>query len=188
MTTMKFRFIALAASVLAIAACSDSPQLSSAPDEARMDANASSNGAVQSISGNGDIDTPEIPGVQPGGLRRMELQARRSADGTVSGKLTLRQEWENGQTLEADITCFTIAGTRAYVGAVLKAVNGEPYNSHLALRIIVDDNGEGTQDAPDRASQAAAAVETFQPQAFCTNASLVLPMHDLVRGNLQIRP
>ena len=179
---MTFRFFALAASVLAIAGCADTPQLPAAPEEARLSAAPGSNGVAQSISGNADINLPL-------GLRRMEIHARKSTDGTVSGRFVIRQEWDGGNTLEADVVCFTIVGNRAFVGAVLTAVNGVPYEDYFSWRVVMVDNGEGANAAPDQSSQAASSTQQDgQPQLFCNNASLVLPMHDLVRGNLAIRP
>jgi hypothetical protein len=178
---MKFRFIGLAASVLAIAGCSDQPRLPSAPGEVRLSAAPESNGVVQSISGNADIDAPE-------GLRRMEIHARKSADGTVSGRFYLKQEWGNRDTYEADVVCFTIVGNRAYVGGVLTRVNGVPFLDYLSLRVVMVDNGEGANAAPDQSSQAFSVQQPGQPQLFCNNAALVLPMHELIRGNLTIRP
>lgn len=180
---MKVRHFALAFTVVASAACADNATTAVAPTGLHLSANSSSNGTAQSINGNADIDVPA-----PQGLRRLVIHARKETDGTVSGQFKIRQEWNGGQDLEADIMCFTIVGNKAYVGGVLKAVDGVPYNGHLALRLVMVDNGEGSKDAPDQSSQAAAAIETFQPQAFCNNASLVLPMHNLVRGNLQVRP
>lgn len=178
---MKFRHFALTLSVVASAACADNATTPVDPTELRLSANSSSNGAAQSINGNAHINAPE-------GYRRMVIHARKEADGTVSGKFIIRQEWNGGLELEADISCFTIVDNRAYVGAVLTAVDGVPYNGHLALRVVMVDNGEGSNSAPDQSSQVAASDAPFQPQAFCTNANLVLPMHDLVRGNLQVRP
>lgn len=177
---MKFRFIALATSLLSIAACADSPQMPLAPDEVRLSANEGSNGVVQSISGNADIEVPE-------GLRRMNVQARKAADGSVTGLLTIRQEWDGGTDFEAEIVCFTIVGSKAYVGALLKSLNGVPFNGYYAYRLVMEDNGEGS-GAPDRSSRLFDAQQAGQPQLFCNNASLVLPMFDLTRGNLQIRP
>jgi len=54
--------------------------------------------------------------------------------------------------------------------------------------VVMVDNGEGANAAPDQSSQAFALQQEGQPQLFCNNASLVLPLHDLVRGNLAIRP
>lgn len=179
---MRSRFIALAASVLAIAGCADHPQLPAATGEVHLSAAPGSNGVAQSINGNADINAPQ-------GLRRMVIHARKSTDGAVSGTLTIRQEWDGGNTLEADVVCFTIVDNRAYVGAVLTAQNGVPYDDYLSLRVVMVDNGEGANAAPDQSSQAAtSAQQDGQPQLFCSNASLVLPLHDLVRGNLAIRP
>ncbi|HST57851.1 MAG TPA: hypothetical protein VLK84_04115, partial [Longimicrobium sp.] len=118
---MRSRFIALAAGVLAIAGCADHPELPAIPGEVRLSAAPGSNGVVQSINGNADIDAPE-------GLRRMVIHARKSTDGTVSGTFTIRQEWGDQNTFEADVVCFTIVGNRAYVGGVVTAVNGVPYD------------------------------------------------------------
>jgi hypothetical protein len=178
---MKFRFIAVAASVLAIAGCADQPQLPTAPEGVLLSAAPGSNGVVQSISGNADINTPE-------GLRRMEIHARKSADGTVSGGFYLKQEWGDQNTYEADVVCFTIVGNRAYVGGVLTSVNGVPFEDYVSFRVVMVDNGEGANAAPDQSSQAFSVQQPGQPQLFCNNASLILPMHDLVRGNLTIRP
>jgi hypothetical protein len=178
---MRSRFIALAASVLAIAGCADHPQLPAASGEVHLSAAPGSNGVVQSINGNADINAPE-------GLRRMEIHARKSADGSVSGRFYLKQEWGDRDTYEADVVCFTIVGNRAYVGGVLTAVNGVPYDEYISLRVVMIDNGEGANAAPDQASQAFSLQQPGQPQLFCSNASLVLPLHDLVRGNLAIRP
>jgi hypothetical protein len=181
-TIMTSRFIALAASVLAIAGCADHPQLPAASQEVLLSAAPGSNGVAQSISGNADIEVPQ-------GLRRMVINARKSADGTVSGKFVIRQEWTDGNTLEADVICFTIVDNRAYVGAVLTAMNGVPYDGYFSLRMVMVDNGEGANAAPDQSSQAATTTQQAgQPQLFCSNASLVLPLHDVVRGNLAIRP
>jgi hypothetical protein len=181
--TMKFRSIALAASVLALAGCADKLPLSTAPGDASFSAHPASNGVAQSINGNADINAPQ-------GLRRMAIHARKSTDGTVSGRLVIRQEWVDGNTIEADITCFTIVDNRAYVGAVVKEMNGVPFEDFLAFRLVMIDNGEGANAAPDQSSQAATSGPQAipQPQTFCNNANLVLPMHDLVRGNLAIRP
>lgn len=179
---MRSRFIALAASVLAIAGCADHPQLPAASGEVHLSAAPGSNGVAQSINGNADIIIPQ-------GLRRMAIHARKATDGTVSGKFIIRQEWDGGNTLEADVVCFTIVDNRAYVGAVLTAQNGVPYEDYFSFRVVMVDNGEGANAAPDQSSQAASsAQQAGQPQLFCNNASLVLPMHDLVRGNLAIRP
>lgn len=178
---MRFRFIALAASVLAIAGCIDHPQLPAAPTELRLSADPESNGVVQSINGNADIEAPE-------GLRRMEIHARKSTDGTVTGRFVLRQQWGTENTIEADVVCFTIVGNRAFVGGVITAVNGVPYEDYFSLRVVMVDNGEGANAAPDQSSQAFSFQQAGQPQLFCNNAALVLPMHDLVRGNLTIRP
>ncbi|WP_420126273.1 hypothetical protein [Longimicrobium sp.] len=178
---MRSRFIALAASVLALASCADHPQLPATPAEMRVSAASASNGVVQSINGNADIQAPE-------GLRRMEIHARKSADGTVSGRFFLKQRWGDEDTYEADVVCFTIVGNRAYVGGVLTKVNGVPYEEYASFRLVMVDNGEGASAAPDQSSQAFSFQQPGQPQLFCSNASLVLPMYDLVRGNLQIRP
>jgi hypothetical protein len=178
---MKFRFFVLASGVLAIAGCADQPQLPAAPGEARLSAAPGSNGVAQSINGTADIDAPE-------GLRRMEIHARKSTDGTVSGRFVLRQQWGDENTYEADVVCFTIVGNRAFVGGVLTKVNGVPYDDYFSFRVVMVDNGEGANAAPDQSSQVLALQQEGQPQLFCDNASLVLPMHDLVRGNLVIRP
>lgn len=178
---MRSRFIALAASVLAIAGCADHPQLPAASAEVHLSAAPGSNGVAQSINGNADINAPE-------GLRRMEIHARKSTDGTVSGRFFLKQEWGDRNTYEADVVCFTIVGNRAYVGGVLTSVNGVPYEEYTSLRVVMVDNGEGADAAPDQSSQAFSLQQPGQPQLFCNNASLVLPMYDLVRGNLTIRP
>lgn len=180
---MKFRSIALAASVLALAGCADNLPSPTAATDASFSANPGSNGVAQSINGNADINVTE-------GLRRMEIHARKSTDGAVSGRLVIRQAWSNGNTIEADITCFTIVANRAYVGAVVTEMNGVPSENFLALRLVMVDNGEGANAAPDQSSQAATSGPQAipQPETFCNNANLVLPMHDLVRGNLAIRP
>lgn len=183
---MNFSRIALTTSMLALAACADTGQLPSAPDQADMVVSGEPN-FVQSISGNADIDTPYVPGVQPGGLRRMVIQARKEADGTVTGTLTIRQEWEGGSTLEAEVTCLTIDGNKARVGAVLTSTDGVPTPTYVALRIMMIDNGEGQAAAPDQASQAQGTLDPAQPQIFCNNPLAAFPMLDLVRGNLQIR-
>jgi hypothetical protein len=145
---------------------------------------------MQSVSGNADIDTPD-------GLRRMTIQARKETDGSVNGSLTVRQEWGNQDVLEADVTCFTIVENRAYVGAVLKAINGQPVTYYRPVRLLVVDNGEGSDAAPDQSSrllvdltpeEVGVIPPTAQPQTFCNIAARVFPMYDLVRGNVQVRP
>ena len=178
---MRSRFIILAAGVLALAGCADHPQLPGAAEEVRLSAAPGSNGVAQSINGNADILVPE-------GLRRLAIHARKSTDGTVRGKFTIRQEWEGGNTFEADVVCFTIVDNRAYVGGVVTAVNGVPYDDYYSFRLVMVDNGEGANAAPDQSSQAYSVQQPGQPQLFCNNAALVLPLHDLVRGNLAIRP
>lgn len=93
-------------------------------------------------------------------------------DGTVSGTFTIRQEWGDQNTFDADVVCFTIVGNEGY----------------YSFGVVMDDNGEGANADPDQSSQAFSLQQPGQPQLFCNNASLVLPMHDLVRGNLAIRP
>jgi hypothetical protein len=67
-------------------------------------------------------------------------------------------------------------------------VNGVPYDGYFSFRVVMVDNGEGENAAPDQSSQAFSLQQAGQPQLFCNNASLALPLHDLVRGNLAIRP
>ena len=148
---MNIRCIALAASVLALAGCADDLPSPTASGAAHFSADPASNGVAQSINGNADINAPQ-------GLRRMEIHARKSTDGTVDGRLVIRQEWVDGNTIEADVTCFTIVDNRAYVGAVVKEMNGVPFEDFLALRLVMVDNGEGANAAPDQSSQAATSL------------------------------
>jgi hypothetical protein len=79
--------------------------------------------------------------------RTFAFTARRYADGTVKGR------WERYGYYHGDVVCFTIDGNEARIGTISSDVPSA-YNPwpNRSGGFMVQDNGEGANDPPDRMS------------------------------------
>lgn len=132
--------------VLALAAC-ESPVTApeASPDLDRVMArggNGNGNAIVASVTGAGHFDIG-------GTFRRTSVTARVYADGSVKGQI----EWHRNRKVHAEVTCLTVVGNRAYVGAtVTKDTSTDDVGGDMMF--IVEDNGQGANDPADRLSLA----------------------------------
>jgi hypothetical protein len=82
----------------------------------------------------------------------------------------------------------------AYVGGVQTAKNGVPVTDYVKQRVVLVDNGEGSEALPDQSNLVVFEGFPGEPADFCEDrpalSSLPLfsrPLYDVVRGNLSIR-
>lgn len=155
---------------------------------------------VESITGSGHFVT-KFPAYVVGVWRNFTLTAKKAMDGSVTGKYQIVVHVEDGPptVYRGPISCFTIVGNTAWVGAHI------PGNTPTDIAFQVVDNGEGSGTPPDKAGLFVEA-EVFQlpagfAQWFCDATPVfieALPapwnqvpifalLSDVVAGNIQIK-
>lgn len=133
-----------------------------------------------SASGHGNVI--QLPS---GALRTFSFHARVMPDGTVQGEYDNHNR-QGGFVNHGDLDCIRFIGTNGAVmsGRVTRSTNpAAPEGSISVFR--VEDNGEGSDDAPDRVSALAlfAANSPNNCMTFTPAATIAM-----VGGNVQVRP
>ena len=147
-------------------------------------------GPVASASGgvHWTIALPNPFGVEVGN-RPLAFNARKYADGTVSGHFTYHQVVE-GESFNfgVDVTCRNVYdGNRAKIGGIIKTSNDPTLPPGTFAWFQVFDNGEGSQSPPDRSSLIGFGNEAAN-EAFCNSSALPRFGPWDVQGQVQIRP
>jgi hypothetical protein len=196
----KLFFIPMLALVFACADTVTEPQMTleiSAAKVARADVGGP---WAASITGSGHYVTGPLA-YNPGVWRTFTINAKKAMDGSVEGKFKVLLHVEDGPpiTYKGPISCFTIVGNTAWVGAHL------PGNDPSDIAFHVVDNGEGQDSPPDQAGLfVEAAFWNLSPglaQMWCDETPEyltempfpynVVPVQALLRdieaGNIQIR-
>jgi hypothetical protein len=147
----------------------------------------------ESASGHGSLRT--VPADENSKLRQFSFNARRLADGTVTGHAVLINPAFTGENehspyqLHVDISCLRVVGNIAIMGGTTSRTN-DP-NLVDAVFFTVQDNGEGS-DAGDRISRVFFWDDdpdtTGDPQACLLTAPLAFPLEEIENGNIQVRP
>jgi len=168
---MRIHLRTIMAAALAVAGCSDAPDISS-PLAAHLGA-----GVVASATGSAHTQTG-------GELRVTVFSANQLADGSVSGEFTINilaidARWRTR------VECLTVVGNRAFIGGTIVDT------SHPVIRVgtksyfWVDDSGPGS-DQPDRVSLAGVNETQEGMDDFCGLIQNLLPGRDVLQGDVRV--
>jgi hypothetical protein len=120
--------------------------------------------------------------------RTLAFNARKAADGTVTGRFEYHQVVE-GEAFKfnVDVTCFEVYdGNRAKIGGVIEVSNDPTLPAGTFAWFQVFDEGEGGGAPPDRSSLIGFGDEAAN-EAFCNNPALPRFGPWDVHGNAQVR-
>ncbi len=156
-------------------------------------------GFVEKITGSGHFVTGPLA-YNPGVWRTFTMKAKKGADGSVEGSFQILLHVEDGPPIqyEGPISCFTLQGNVAWIGAHL------PGNTPSDIAFQVVDNGEGSGSPPDQAGLFVESQLFGLPsglaQRFCDDTPVIMDempppyntvpiwalLSDVVGGNIQI--
>ena len=168
----------------AVAACS-----SEAPTSIRVPSRAAlgTNAPEISVTGSVHFTNPDFFG-NPVEVRTLTFNARKNADGEVSGHFEYQQVFlGNTFKFRGEMTCLTVIGNRAWLGAlILDATNPARIGQFGWWQVT--DNGEGADDDADLGGLVGLGTEA-RNEAYCANHPDDIPQVGPVpaRGNVQIR-
>src|SRR3954470_24343699 len=141
---------------------------------------------TESASGAGALD---------GGDRHFSFNAKRNADGSITGQAELTNKSFTGANgtspykLHVDISCMKVVGNIAIFGGTTKRTN-DP-NLVDAVFFSVQDNGEPGKGT-DRISRVFFwdddPTTTGDPQACLLTGPADFPLEPIDAGNIQVRP
>jgi hypothetical protein len=150
---------------------------------------AAGNDVVASASGgvHWTIPLPNVFGIEVGN-QPLAFNARKYADGTVSGHFTYHQVVEGASfDFGVDVTCMNVYdGNRAKIGGVVKTSNDPTLPPGVFAWFQVFDNGEGANAPPDQSSLIGFGDEAAN-EAFCNSPNLPRFGPWDVQGNVQVR-
>lgn len=147
---------------------------------------ATAAGIGPSASGSSHLVAHDVFGLQTLELRHFEFNAKTRHDGSMAGRFNYL-DIEDGAPFSADgpVTCLTVIGDDAWVGAVI-ADSNDPTVVGLGAWWHVTDNGEGADDPAD--------VTTFlgvgtldATAAYCAAHAPYRFPFSIDRGNIQVR-
>lgn len=120
--------------------------------------------------------------------RTLSFNARKYADGSVSGRFEYHQVVEGEAfVFNVDVTCFNVYdGNRAKIGGVIEVSNDPTLPAGVFAWFQVFDNGEGANASPDRSSLIGFGNEAAN-EAFCNSPNLPRFGPWDVQGNVQVR-
>jgi hypothetical protein len=148
---------------------------------------------AESASGHGSLRTdPTENSMQ----RQFSFNARRLADGTVTGHAVLVNPLFTGENdrspyqLHVDISCMRVVGNIAIMGGMTTRTNDPSLFD--AVFFSVQDNGEGNGALRDRISRVFFwdddPTTTGDPQACLLTAPTDFLLEEIENGNIQVRP
>lgn len=120
--------------------------------------------------------------------RTLAFNARRYADGSVSGRFEYHQVVE-GEAFKfnVEVTCMGFYdGNRAKIGGVIRVSNDPTLPPGTYAWFQVFDNGEGADDPPDQSTLVGFGTEAAN-EAFCNSPNLPRFGPWDVEGNAQVR-
>ena len=139
-----------------------------------------------SATGGAHLVVHNVFGLQTLELQTFSFNAKANGDGTADGWFNYH-ELDDGAPFTANgpVTCLTVIGNDAWIGAVIDNSNDPTYDG-LGAWWHVTDNGEGAGTAPD--------ITTFMgvgsladTQAFCDNHPAYRHPFPIDNGNIQVR-
>jgi hypothetical protein len=146
-------------------------------------------GLVASASGgmHWTIDLPNPFGVVVGN-QPLTFNAKRYADGTVSGQFEYHQvALGESFNFHVDVTCLNVYdGNRAKIGGVITVSNDPTLPPGVFAWFQVFDNGEGANAPPDRSGLVGFGNEAAN-EAFCNSPAGPRFGPWDVEGNVQVR-
>ena len=167
-----------------IACTGESPTAIHVPARAAL---GTGNAPEVSVNGSVHFTNPDFFG-NPVEVRTLTFNARRNADGEVSGHFEYQQVFlGNTFKFRGEMTCLTVIGNRAWLGAlILDATN--PVRIGQFAWWQVTDNGEGENDDADLGGLVGLGSEA-RNNAYCADHPNDIPQVGPfpARGNVQIR-
>jgi hypothetical protein len=146
---------------------------------------ASNTDAMQSVTGH-----YQFVGINTGNDFKYSFSAIRHNDGSVSGEFEERvlfaSTGEFIRQTHGTVTCFQIVGNAARIGGVVDQATDPRFLPGTEFRLVVEDNGTGASDPPDRGSNARFGFPGTA-EAFC-NAGTAFNIEDIQHGNIEVRP
>lgn len=138
---------------------------------------ASATGLVASATGSGHI-------MIAGERRTFAFNAKKAANGSVTGQFQLNNRQQE-VVLHAEITCITVVGNRARIGARITRSTSTATLPGFFSAFTVVDNGEGSSAPPDQLSlvfsSPAPGFDTFH-----CSTGFFLPLNPVEDGNIQV--
>jgi hypothetical protein len=143
--------------------------------------------AAASGSAHWTIPLPNAFGVEVGN-RTLSFNARKDADGSVSGRFEYHQVVEGTAFIfNVAVTCLNVYdGNRAKIGGVIEVSNDPTLPPGTFAWFQVFDNGEGANAPPDQSSLIGFGSEAAN-EAFCNSPNLPRFGPWDVSGNVQVR-
>jgi len=151
---------------------------------------ADPSGSPVTASANGSahwtIPLPNPFGVEVGN-RTLSFNARKYADGTVTGRFEYHQVVEGEAFIfNVDVSCLNVYdGNRAKLGGVVSVSNDPTIPPGTFAWFSAFDNGEGSSAAPDRSSLVGFGDEAANEE-FCNSPNLPRFGPWDVQGNVQV--
>jgi hypothetical protein len=149
--------------------------------------NALATGVPASASGSSHFTLHNVFGLDTLVVRDFSWTATMTASGKVNGWFTY-QDVEDGAvfTASGDVTCVTVQGNQAWVGATIVQSNDPSYVG-LDSWWHVTDNGEG-RNAQQDVTTLIGAGDPGAAQAFCDTAPPYRFPWPVDNGSIQVRP
>ena len=139
---------------------------------------AESNALVASATGSGHM-------VRNGFNRTFSFSAQKFADGTSKGQLELNSR-EFDVVVHIAIDCLKVVGNTAHMSGLITYTSNTDEGVVGELnRLVVQDNGEGSNSPPDMVSGIPANPGNTNPETCETNT--LVPNRVVQRGNVQVR-
>ncbi|MFN1834486.1 lectin-like protein [Balneola sp. MJW-20] len=119
-------------------------------------------------------------------LRTFSFTAHKYENGVVAGEYQLKSR--SGEVKEhGDVTCLSVSedGTRAWIGGIIERNDPNASIEGSEIVFIVEDNGQGMADSPDKLSLRA----TFEPGGaaiICNDQLNFVPLNEIEKGNISI--
>ncbi len=139
---------------------------------------------VRSATGSGHFEFPSDAGVTA--LRTFAFEASTSSDGTVRGQAQVKNR-ATGQTLNIQIDCLNVIGNIAVMSGTARSATGPENSDGDAEIFAVQDNGQGTDVEPDRATRAFGNSGLVCTDITPGNIGLfTYLLNDVEEGNVQV--
>jgi hypothetical protein len=140
-----------------------------------------------SAKGSAHLTVHDMFGLQTLELRTFTFTAKASQGHAADGWANYQEIDDGGAPFTADgpVTCLTVVGNDAWIGAVIRKANDPSYDG-LGAWWHVTDNGEGAHAAPD-VTTFMGAGSLADTQSFCDNHPAYRHPFPIDHGNIQVR-
>ena len=160
----------------AVPACADGPLVADGAPPPRLDAVG---GGPTSATGSGHY-------FSGGEIRTLAFSAVRHDDGAVSGEYQLNVHALDA-VIHVRVECLLVVGNRARLGGTVVRSTAPAVREGLKSYFWVVDNGEGADALPDIVSTAGFNEDQEGLDEFCHDGPTILPPHNVIHGNVQVR-